>query len=366
MALRKEAQRRYSSVEQFSEDLHRHMTGVPVSARKDTLLYRTDKFVRRHRALAAASALVLLMMITATVVTSWQAQVARQERAHAELLRIEADMQRQRAERETEFAKQQLTIAQQRTREAELERAKAQRNAREAHAISTEMLALNADLPQDLTGLEAGKRVASSVTKVLSGLGLEGYNNPSLRKDLEKADIIGRKYEELVGRMTSSPPDGWQLEGSPENEFQSGTDKIDPAAGSTAYIRSRHSNTRGYATLCQLLSIEPYAGKRVRLSALLRSRSIETRGELHLGFESKEGTVHFYSKSPLRGTNAWSRHHIVADISPEATSLHIGFELRDAGAIWADDFILEVVDASVPLTNTDQEAPLDLDFEGRK
>ena len=43
MAMRKEPQRRYLSVEQFSEDIHRHLEGRPVVARKDTLGYRTEK-----------------------------------------------------------------------------------------------------------------------------------------------------------------------------------------------------------------------------------------------------------------------------------------------------------------------------------
>src|SRR5205085_5245041 len=54
-AMRKEPGRRYSSVEQFSEDTRRHLEGLPVIARKDTFAYRTSKFVHRHKAGAAAA-----------------------------------------------------------------------------------------------------------------------------------------------------------------------------------------------------------------------------------------------------------------------------------------------------------------------
>jgi len=58
-ALRKEAPRRYLSVEQFSEDIRRHLQGRPVIARIDTPGYRFTKFVRRNVAgVAAAIALV--------------------------------------------------------------------------------------------------------------------------------------------------------------------------------------------------------------------------------------------------------------------------------------------------------------------
>ena len=63
MALRKDPDRRYGSVEQFSEDIRRHLEGLPVIARADTLRYRTSKFISRHRAASIAS-LVSLTLIT--------------------------------------------------------------------------------------------------------------------------------------------------------------------------------------------------------------------------------------------------------------------------------------------------------------
>ncbi len=41
MAMRKEPARRYASVGQFSEDIRRHLAGLPVIARKDTVAYRS-------------------------------------------------------------------------------------------------------------------------------------------------------------------------------------------------------------------------------------------------------------------------------------------------------------------------------------
>jgi serine/threonine-protein kinase len=63
MAMRKEPQRRYASVDQFSEDIRRYLEGFPVIAREDTWGYRTGKFVRRHRWSVTAAALFLLLLI---------------------------------------------------------------------------------------------------------------------------------------------------------------------------------------------------------------------------------------------------------------------------------------------------------------
>jgi eukaryotic-like serine/threonine-protein kinase len=84
MALRKEPQRRYASVEQFSEDIRRHLEGRPVVARTDTFGYRAQKFVGRNKVAVAAAALLLLTLAGGVVATSWQAHVALTERARAQ------------------------------------------------------------------------------------------------------------------------------------------------------------------------------------------------------------------------------------------------------------------------------------------
>ncbi len=61
-ALRKEPPRRYESVARLSSDLERHLKDLPVSARPDTLGYRTRKLVRRHRIAVAAAAVVVLLV----------------------------------------------------------------------------------------------------------------------------------------------------------------------------------------------------------------------------------------------------------------------------------------------------------------
>ena len=84
MALRKEPERRYASVDLLSEDVHSYMTGLPVLAHRDTVFYRTGKFVRRHAAGVAAGALLLLTLLAGIAGTAWQAHIARIERARAE------------------------------------------------------------------------------------------------------------------------------------------------------------------------------------------------------------------------------------------------------------------------------------------
>ena len=84
MALRKEAARRYPSVEQFAEDLRRYLEGLPVAARPDTFTYRAVKFVRRHRVGVAAASLVVISLLGGIIATTYAARQARAERARTE------------------------------------------------------------------------------------------------------------------------------------------------------------------------------------------------------------------------------------------------------------------------------------------
>ena len=83
-ALRKEPELRYSSVEQFSEDLHRHLERRPVLARKGTWNYRAGKFIRRNRAAVAAAGLVTATLIAGLVVTLREIRIAEANRRKAD------------------------------------------------------------------------------------------------------------------------------------------------------------------------------------------------------------------------------------------------------------------------------------------
>ena len=75
-ALRKEPGRRYPSVFALSEDIRRHLEGLPVTARKDTLGYRGGKFVRRNKVGAVAVVLVTVALVGGLVATTREARRA--------------------------------------------------------------------------------------------------------------------------------------------------------------------------------------------------------------------------------------------------------------------------------------------------
>jgi serine/threonine protein kinase len=78
-ALQKEPERRYHSAAQFSEDLRKHLDGLPVSAREDTVWYRAGKFVRRHKVGFAATLLIAVSLAVGVSTTLWQTGIALQQ-----------------------------------------------------------------------------------------------------------------------------------------------------------------------------------------------------------------------------------------------------------------------------------------------
>ena len=79
-ALRKEPERRYGSVEELAADLRRHRQGLPVSARPDSVRYRSAKFVRRHWLGLGATAGAFLALGIGLGIALWQTEQARAER----------------------------------------------------------------------------------------------------------------------------------------------------------------------------------------------------------------------------------------------------------------------------------------------
>jgi serine/threonine protein kinase len=70
-ALQKEPERRYSSVEEFSRDIARHLRCLPVKARHSTLTYRISRLVQRHK-IEAGAAPVFVLMLAATAWSTFQ------------------------------------------------------------------------------------------------------------------------------------------------------------------------------------------------------------------------------------------------------------------------------------------------------
>jgi serine/threonine protein kinase/tetratricopeptide (TPR) repeat protein len=96
MAMRKEPDRRYPSVEALADDLGRHLLGKPVRARQGDWRYNTAKFLRRYVLAVAAVAAVFLGLALFAGVMVW-------ENHRIELARDATAQERDRAQQVSGF-----------------------------------------------------------------------------------------------------------------------------------------------------------------------------------------------------------------------------------------------------------------------
>ena len=153
MAMRKETARRYRSVEQFSEDIRRHLMGRPVIAQPDTLSYRASKFLGRNRLAVSAAALLFLSLVGGIVATAWQARKA--------------------------------TIQEQRARAAQ---ARAERRFNDVRKLANNVLFDYHDAIKDLPGAtKVRERLVKDALNYLDSLAAEAQGDPALQRELAAA-----------------------------------------------------------------------------------------------------------------------------------------------------------------------------------
>ena len=83
-ALKKWPSERYANATEMGDDIRRYLAHEPISARPDTPLYRTTKFVQRHAAGVAMASIAAMALGAGIGVALWQAREARAQRVQAE------------------------------------------------------------------------------------------------------------------------------------------------------------------------------------------------------------------------------------------------------------------------------------------
>ena len=84
MALRKEPDERYLTVDKFGADVQAWLDGRPVIARRGTLRYRAIKFTRRNKVGLGAGVLLAASLLCGIAGVLWQSRVANLQRIRAE------------------------------------------------------------------------------------------------------------------------------------------------------------------------------------------------------------------------------------------------------------------------------------------
>jgi hypothetical protein len=162
--------------------------------------------------------------------------------------------------------------------------------------------------------------------------------------------------------------------GENQQDYAIGTDNVAaPYGKSSGFIYSTNTKTTGFGTLMQTSKAAKFRGKRLKMSADVKTEAVKRWVGLWLRVDGKTNEVLAFDNMadrPIRGTTGWKRYEIVLDIPEEAVNLAFGLLLERTGKAWVSDISFQVVDSSTPITNPDKiytfqssERPMNLDFK---
>lgn len=106
----------------------------------------------------------------------------------------------------------------------------------------------------------------------------------------------------------------------------------------------------GMGTLSRTVPAARWRGKRVRLSANLRTQNAG-RAQMWMRIDGPNRQVlalDDMQSRPIRGTSRWRRYSIVLNVPASATHINYGFLLAGSGTVWANDFSIN--ETRVPTT----------------
>ena len=165
-------------------------------------------------------------------------------------------------------------------------------------------------------------------------------------------------------------PKGWDVSGDAPYKYEMGLDTTITYENRPCVTIKAGPDPSEFATLCQSFRADAYHGKRLRFSAAVRSVDVENRaalfmrvggaGEQMLAFDNMRNR-------PITGSNEWTQHAIVLDVTEDAINITFGILLSLNGQVWMADVHLDVVGPDVPTTDLLEEPvpdfPVNLEFE---
>lgn len=171
--------------------------------------------------------------------------------------------------------------------------------------------------------------------------------------------------------LQAAAPAGWILAGNNPAGYETGIDpKVVNNGHPSAYLKSKAADVSGFGTLMQSFRADKYAGKRLRLSAFVRSEGLQEWAGLWMRVDGKEHAQIAFDNMqdrPIKGTTGWQTYQVVLDVAPDATSVSFGVLLDGPGTVWLNSVSLEVVGPEVPATGQKapslKEDPTNLNFE---
>jgi hypothetical protein len=150
-----------------------------------------------------------------------------------------------------------------------------------------------------------------------------------------------------------TPALGWFLAGSQPRSYRAVVDLTTAQTGrASAKLAVREQlHAHDFGTLMQRIRADRYRGKRVRLSAYVRTEGVD-HARIWMRVDGPDRPLAFDNRENMKltGDNGWTMQQIVLDVPHEAVSISYGFMIGSRGQAWADDFFLQDVETTAATT----------------
>ena len=161
-------------------------------------------------------------------------------------------------------------------------------------------------------------------------------------------------YAAPTTTISADPPKGWFSNGSNIQNYEISVDTTVKHSGrASARIKSIATTpAEGFGGFMQVFGADAYHGKRVRMSAWLKSENADS---LHLWFrlDGAKSMLGFdnMDNRAVKGTSDWKKYELTLDVPANTINIAFGAFIVGSGQGWVDDFQFEIVGPEVASTN---------------
>jgi hypothetical protein len=150
------------------------------------------------------------------------------------------------------------------------------------------------------------------------------------------------------------------------NHFEMGIDPNEKHTGMrSAYVKSLTQRPPAFGNIDQGFIPTEQLGKRIRMSAWVKSNLTSGSGQLWLRIDrpsnvrTRPGLFDNMDDRPIKGMTGWTQYNLVCDVPTDSNLIAFGLMLIGEGQVWLDDVQFESVGKDVPLTGilTQDERP---------
>ena len=121
-------------------------------------------------------------------------------------------------------------------------------------------------------------------------------------------------------------------------------------------VKFTGDEANGFGTLTQAFRADKFRGKRVRMTAFVKTDGVVGWAGLWMRVDGKDKTGLAFDNMgdrKIEGTTDWQKYEVVLDVAGDAEEIFFGFLVAGKGQGWVDDIVIEEVGKDVAATGRD-------------